>query len=137
MHAAGIVLVGLAGVITLLFGIRYLLAKSYTPYHATVSGMPWESLQPRLQAVILGMLRVVGAGLLACGAAQLWLLLGLAHGDGWAPWAILTTALILDTPVLYVTLWLRRIEPSARTPVAPTAFVLVLTVAGLALTWAS
>ncbi|MGH8688242.1 MAG: hypothetical protein ACREVQ_11120 [Burkholderiales bacterium] len=131
------VLIGLAGVLAIIFGIRYLLTKQYMPYHEAVSGKPWHSLELRLQAIILGMLKVAGAGLLGSGAAQLWLLLGVSQGAGWAPWAILTTSLLWLTPILYVVLWLRRIEPSAKTPVAPTALGLSLSVVGVALVWAS
>lgn len=137
MRIAGMVLIGLAGMLAVMFGIRYLFTKQFMPYHEAVSGRPWRSLEPRLQASVLGMLKVAGAGLLGCGAAQLWLLLGVSQGAWWAPWAILTSSLLLVTPILYVVLWLRRIEPSAKTPVAPTALALSLTVVGVALVWAS
>jgi hypothetical protein len=60
----------------------------------------------------------------------LWLLLPLSRHESWAPWAVLTLTLTNVVPTLYVTIWLRRFEPSARTPVVPAAIVLVLAVVG-------
>jgi hypothetical protein len=83
------------------------------------------------------MLRIVGGGLLTYGAALLWLLLPLGRHEPWAAWAALTVTLTAVTPVLYVTIALRRFKPSARTPVVPATVVLVLAVAGAVLSLAA
>lgn len=121
---------GLAGLLALLFGVRYLVTREFMPYHATVLGKPWASLEPRLQAIILGMLRVAGSGLLGCGLALLWLLLPLERGEVWAAWAAVTVFLAATGPILYVVLWLRYVSPGARTPVAPTLATMVLVAFG-------
>ena len=121
---------GLAGLLAVLFGVRYLVAREFMPYHAAVLGKPWASLEPRLQALILGMLRVVGGGLLACGCALLWLLLPLQRGEAWAAWAAVTVFVATTGPLLFVVLWLRRVSPGARTPVVPTVAAMVLVVIG-------
>lgn len=120
----------LAGLLGLAFGLRYLFTRAFMPYHATVLGKPWTDLEPRLQAIILGMLKVAGAGLLGYGVALLWLLLPLGRGESWAMWAATSVSLAVVIPVLYVVVWLRRVSPQAQTPVAPTLAVLVLTLVG-------
>ena len=137
MQTLGLLLVALAGLVALAFGIRYLLTGQFMPYHETVSGRSWDSLEPPMQAIIVGMLKVAGGGFLGYGAALLWLLLPLSQGAAWAPWAVITISIAVIAPVLYVVLWLRRIQPAARTPVAPTVVVLMLTLAGALLAWAA
>ena len=121
---------GLAGLLALAFGVRYLVTREFMPYHAAVLGKPWSSLEPHLQAIILGMLKVAGGGLLGYGFMLLWLLLPLRRGEAWAAWAALSVSLVVVAPILYVVVWLRRISPGAKTPVAPTIAALALAVVG-------
>ena len=93
-------------------------------------GRPWAALEPRLQAIILGMLKVAGGGLLGYGLALLWLLPALWRGEPWASWAALSISLAVIAPVLYTVLWLRRISPGASTPVAATLATLALVIVG-------
>lgn len=122
-----LILLALAALLSILFGIRYLLTREFMPYHAVVAGSSWSALPAGLQTVILGMLRIVGGGLATYGLA---LLLPLSRHESWAPWAVLTVTLTSVVPTLYVTIALRRVEPSARTPVVPASVVLVLAVVG-------
>ena len=93
---------GLAALLALAFGARYVFTQEFMPYHATVLGKPWAALEPRLQFIILGMLKVAGGGLLGYGVALLWLLLPLHRGEAWAAWAALTVSLVVVVPILYV-----------------------------------
>lgn len=137
MRLVGLLLITLTGLIALAFGVRYVLTKQFMPYHEAVSGKSWGSLEPRLQAIILGMLKVAAGGFLGYGAALLWLLVPLSQGASWAPWAVITISFAALAPILYVVLWLRRIQSTARTPVMPTLAALSLAVVGAALVWAS
>ena len=121
---------GLAGLLALAFGLRYLTMREFVPYHATVLGKPWAALEPRLQAIIIGMLKVAGSGMLSCGLAQLWLLLPLQRGESWAVWASITVIVAATGPILYVVLSLRRVSPGARTPVIPTVVAMALVAVG-------
>ena len=132
MLALQLALFGLSAAIALLFGLRYLLTRTFMPYHAQVAGRSWEQLEPGLQAIILGMLRIVGGGFLASGLVTLWLLLPLSQGQGSAAWAALTVVLATAVPSLYVTLWLRRVQPMAQTPVVPAAVAVGLGLAAAA-----
>ena len=113
-----------------------MLTKTFMPYHAAVLDKPWTALEPRLQTIILGMLKVAGGGLLGYGVALLWLLLPLQRGEAWAAWAALTVSLVVIGPILYVVVWLRRFEPKARTPIVPTLVVLGLVIVATVLSLA-
>lgn len=130
MQLLGLCAFGLAGLLALAFGLRYLFTREFMPYHAAVLGKPWTRLEPRLQAIILGMLRVAGGGLLGFGCTLWWLLLPLQRGEAWAVWAALTISLVVSAPILYVVVWLRGVSPGAKTPVIPTVAVMVLAVVG-------
>ena len=136
MQSASLVLIGFAAVLALAFGVRYVLTRTFMPYHAAVLGKSWPALEPRLQVIILGMLKVAGGGLLGYGCSLLWLLLPLQRGESWAAWAVLTVSLAVVAPILYVVVSLRRIEPSARTPIVPTLAVLSLVIVATALSLA-
>jgi hypothetical protein len=130
MQNLALIAFAVAALLALMFGARYVLTREFMPYHATVLGRPWSELEPRLQVIILGMLKVTGGGLLGYGFALLWLLLPLHRGEGWAAWAALTMSAAALAPILYTVVWLRRIEPSAKTPVIPALLVLVLVAVG-------
>jgi hypothetical protein len=127
------VLLALAGAVSLLFGVRYLVTKQFMPYHASVAGRSWEALEPGVRTVILGMLRIIGGGLATYGLALLWLLIPLRAGQSWAAWAALTLTAATVLPTLYVTVWLRRAAPAAATPIVPAAVVLAMAVIGAGL----
>ena len=121
---------GLAGLLALAFGVRYLVTREFMPYHAAVLGKPWAALEPQLQAIILGMLKVAGGGLLGYGCTLLWLLLPLQRGEAWAAWAAISISLVVSAPILYVVVWLRRVSPGAKTPVIPTLVSMALVIVG-------
>lgn len=130
MQLLSLVAFGLAGLLAVSIGVRYFVTREFMPYHATVVNQPWSALEPRLQAIILGMLQVAGAGLAGCGCAVLWLLLPLQRGEAWAAWAAASILLVAIGPILSVLLGLQRISPEAKTPVVPTVAGLALVVVG-------
>ena len=127
-----LVLVSLAALISIFFGVRYFATKEYMPYHAVVSGKPWSELEPGVRTIILGMLRIIAGGFTTYGVALLWVLIPLGAKQAWAPWAVLTLTCTGVLPSLYVTIALRRAAPAARTPVVPAAVVLILGLLGAA-----
>jgi hypothetical protein len=130
MQILALIALGAAALLALAFGARYVLTREFMPYHATVLGRPWSQLDRRLQFIILGMLKVAGGGLLGYGVALLWLLLPIQRGEAWASWAALTMSFAALAPILYTVVWLRHVEPSAKTPVIPSLTVFVLVVLG-------
>ena len=81
MQIAAVVSLVLAALLALAFGARYVLTKTFMPYHAAVLDKSWPGIEPRLQIIILGMLKVAGGGLLGYGVSLLWLLLPLQRGE--------------------------------------------------------
>lgn len=125
----------MAALIAIFFGIRYFLARQFMPYHAVVAGKSWSEIEPGVQTIILGMLKIIGGGFTTYGLALLWLLLPLSARQPWVPWAVLTITLTAILPPLYVTVALRRLAPSARTPVVPASVVLALALASVAISF--
>jgi hypothetical protein len=127
---AAVLLVALGGI---LFGVRYMRREAYLPYHADVAGKSWDDLDPGVQVIILGMLKIIGGGFATLGVTLLWLCFALYEGARWAPWAILTISAVALGPMLYVAISLRAFRPDAKTPVRPTLAMMVLIVAGVGL----
>jgi hypothetical protein len=127
---AAVLLVALAGIV---FGIRYMRRQAFLPYHAAVAGKSWAELDPRVQIIIRGMLKIIGSGFATLGVTLLWLCFALHEGARWAPWAILTISAVALGPMLYVAIKLRAFRPEAQTPVRPTLAMMVLIVVGVGL----
>jgi hypothetical protein len=79
------------------------------------------------------MLKIIGGGFVTLGVTLLWLCFALTKGAGWAPWAILSVSAVALGPMLYVAVKLRAFRPEAQTPVRPTLAMMVLIIAGVAL----
>jgi hypothetical protein len=127
---AAVLLVALGGI---LFGVRYMRREAYLPYHADVTGKSWGELDPGIQVIVLGMLKIIGGGFATLGVTLLWLCFALHEGARWAPWAILTISAVELGPMLYVAISLRAFRPDAKTPVRPTLAMMGLIVAGVGL----
>ena len=82
--ALSAILISLAAMVSIAFGVRYFFTRQFMPYHATVAGKSWAELERGVQTAILGMLKIVGGGLATYGAAMLWLLWPLGRGEKWA-----------------------------------------------------
>jgi hypothetical protein len=119
------------------FGLRYLVAKEYLSYHAELTGLAWHDIPPRFQSIILGMLKMVGAGMLAFGIAISCLLLPLSRGEPWAIWAILSLVLVHGLISIYVTIALRKVNPKAKTNVASACIGVAMSLGALALAYFS
>jgi hypothetical protein len=133
MHAFATACLVLDAVVVIAFGLRYMLAREFMAYHAVVAGRTWAEVPEGLRAIVLGMYTIMGGGFITYGTALLLLLVPLREGGAWAvaaALAVLTLTVTMCLPILYVTLWLRRVRPGARTPVVPTVVALLLAIAG-------
>ena len=133
MLNVAIALLLLVAATSLAFGFKYLFAKEYMPYHAAVAQSPWSQVPDRLQAVMLGMLKVVSAGLLVFGLSLIWLTVPFSRGEDWATWAIMSITAVNGVITIYVTVALRRLEPTAKTPIIPAAAAVVIVALALVL----
>ena len=108
---------GIVALTSVAFGALYLVRSSFMPYHREAVGRPWQDLDPRLRALLLGLMRVAGGGLVASGLA-LAVLLAFPFRDGlaWSRWALFLIGLAATLPSLYATVSI-RLRTGARTPV--------------------
>jgi hypothetical protein len=124
----------LAPALTLLaFGIRYLTASEFMPYHAAALGREWSELHPNEQGVMLAALRGGGGGFLIGGfAIALLLAIPFRRGDRWAYRALPALVLLCALSALFTSLTLARLTPAS--PPWPLALVMVgLSAAGFLL----
>lgn len=133
MRKLGLALLIAAAVISFGSGLRLLLTPEFFPYHAAVAGKSWSQLDPGIQSLVLGLLKVMGGGFAACGLALGWLLLPIGRREQWAGWAALTIAAAVWLPTLYVAVALRSFAPQAETPVLQVAGILVFVAVGVTL----
>lgn len=132
-----ILILALISMSSMAFGLIYLFTKEYLFYHAQLVGLPWTEIPSRYQAVILGMLKMVGAGMLAFGVAISWLLVPLSRGELWATWAIFSIVATHGFISIYVTIILRRVNEKAKTNVLSACLGVVLSVFALGLAYTS
>jgi hypothetical protein len=112
-----------------LFGMVYLARQRWLPYHEAAAGMPWEGLAQREQAVVVALLRVVGGGGLATGAALGALLGPLRQGQHWAASIASGIGLMLFLPALIAT-WRLRQRTNTATPWPGALVAVVLLIGG-------
>ena len=105
------------------FGVRYLTASEYMPYHAQGMGKDWEELTPQVQGVMLGALRGAGGGFLFTGVTLLLLLaVPFSRGERWAFRAVPALIILSALLGLYTTLTLTLLTPA----VAPWPLAIVM-----------
>lgn len=135
MRKLALTLIVLSAIGAAAMGARYLMATEFMPYHAAVAGKSWSQLEPGVQAIVLGMLRILGASFTAFAIALLAFAWGGWRGERWPAVGAAFTGLVLAVPTLYVTLHLRTVNPRAETPVGLTAVLLTLVLSGCLLLW--
>lgn len=106
-------LYGLIALASLGFGLVYLTRDSFQPYHADAVGMPFDSLEPPLQVLILALMKVAAGGWLALVVFTVPLLLGpFRKGDRLTRFAIPLGLLACYGPTLWATLMVLTQTPA-------------------------
>jgi hypothetical protein len=101
----------------MVFGASYLVRSRVMPYHEEALGKTWRELDPRLQALLLGLMRAAGGGQLAGGLSlAILLLIPFRAGDTWSEYAAPVVGLATVLPSLYATVFVRS-RTQAHTPV--------------------
>lgn len=123
----------LAFLIISVFAVVYLTRTQLMPYHCEAIARPWSELEPRLQVLLLALLKVIGWAWLALACAGLLLLYlvffqnpGLALLIGFQGFCLLAAI-----PAVAISCYLRR-KTGAATPTLSSCLVLLLTVMGFA-----
>lgn len=135
MRKLAVTLVVLVALTAIATASRYLFGTEFMPYHAAVAGSAWRDIDPRMQVLVLAMMKVMGAGNIAVATALLLFAWQAAKGVAWAGWAALAVGACLWVPTLYATFAARAANPNAQTPAAMTALALSLLAIAAALLW--
>lgn len=123
------------GVVSVLFGLVYLFRSEFMPYHSQAIGMRWEMLAPHLQILMLGFVRMGGAGMLTTGLTVIILLLiPFRRGEVWVLWALPTLCFLFHVPIFLATLNINNNTP-AESPWLVSMLLLILCVIGCIASW--
>lgn len=121
------------GLVSILFGLRYILASQIMPYHQEAVGVPWGDLPPRIQKFLLASLHGGGMSMILFGTSVLILLLiPFRRGEVWSRWALAVLCVPAQLATLYLALDL-HLSTRASTPWPLGAFMTVLVLAAMAL----
>ena len=92
-------------VVVIFFGILYLFTPKIMPYHEIYLGMSHEQLQPKVAALLLSAMRIIGFLSIALGLALgIIIRFPFQKGEPWSWWLILVIWLIVLLPLLFITL---------------------------------
>jgi hypothetical protein len=124
---------GLAALLAATFGLVYLVRPRFMPYHQEALGVPWKQVDPRLQALLLGLMRTAGGGLFASALAiAIMLVIPLRAGEAWPRYSIPIVGLATAAPAFYATVLVRN-RTGAHPPVLAAAAGIGLIVLGVVL----
>ena len=115
------------------FGVRYLTATEFMPYHAAALQRDWAGLLPNERGVMLAALRGGGGGFFIGGTAVVLLLaIPFRRGDVWAHRAVPALVVLCALSALLTSLTLTMLTPGAP-PWALTTPMLILAFVGFIL----
>ncbi len=118
-----------------LFAAAYLKRSDFMPYHGLAVGLPWKEVEPRMQLLLMALIRVVGAGWIALAGAGVMLAWLIFFGGHFALPQLLAFqlfCLFATVPPVLVASGVRR-RTGARTPVPAGVAVVLLSVIGFVL----
>ena len=117
-------------VVSIVFGLIYLIKNQFMPYHSEALGLSWSDLDPKKQVLILALMRAVGGGFLATGLTMLILLIiPYRAGDTWSIYAIPTISFCNSSGALYATFLVKNRTPG-NPPLGLSLLALGLTIIG-------
>ncbi len=93
------------GIISIVFGLRYLFCETIMPYHEQAIGMQWTELGLGLQLLLNGLIKVASAAFFIVGISSVILLLiPFRKGENWAKWSVPFIQIVFSGFVLYASL---------------------------------
>jgi hypothetical protein len=114
-------------------GIVYATASEIMPYHQQVTGMAWAELEPGVQVMFLGFIRVLGClNFIAALSVGILLFGPFRKGEPWARWAIPALCLAVLVPHTATAFHLAA-ATGAPTPRALLVVFMLLAIAGFLL----
>lgn len=104
----------LAFLLLFIFGVRYVTAHEFMPYHAHALGTDWSALPPAYRVLFLALLKVAGGGMVTTGIAGTWLIwVPFRQSANWARWALCIIGLSVGVPTLYATATVALYTPAS------------------------
>jgi hypothetical protein len=98
-----LILFAIVGISHLIFGIVYVTANEFMPYHAQALKIDWNSLDENYQTLFLALIRLAGAGGLVAGFINLALVKYLYHCvECRLIWLLIVSSLIFQFVTNYV-----------------------------------
>lgn len=98
-----LILFTIVGISHLIFGIVYVTANEFMPYHAQALNVNWNSLEDNYKTLFLALIRLAGAGGLVAGLVNLTLVTYLYHRVEYRLiWLLIVTSLIFQFMTNYV-----------------------------------
>ncbi len=125
----------LAFFIVALFAAAYLKRSEFMPYHGEAVGLAWGGVPPRMQVLLMALIKVVGAGWIALAGAGVmlaWLIFFGGHFALPQLVAFQLFCLLATLPPVAVASGVRK-RTGARTPVSAGAAVVALCCIGFLL----
>ena len=99
---------GLYALVSILSGMVFLTRSTFMPFHQDALGKTWEQVDPNVQALLLGLMRSAGGGLMTSGIGVAILLFIPFRAEAiWAIYSIPVIGLLMALPVLYSNLFIR------------------------------
>ena len=128
------VLLYIASMVTVAFGILYLTRNDIMDYHHAFLGMTTgqlDYLNPRLVPLYLALMKIAGGALLSIGVtAFIIVAVPFSKGEKWAWWSLLTLFTIMLSATLYVTITISCQIPAGQ-PKPPWLLTLMILIAVL------
>jgi hypothetical protein len=120
-----------AFLIIIFFSIAYLSRSDFMPYHGIAVARPWSEVEPRMQVLLLALIKVTGWAWLAVATAGFLLLYLLFWQNGGLEHLIVFQlyCLIAVTPPIAVAFYVRQ-KTQAPTPIRSGTLVVILTLLG-------
>jgi hypothetical protein len=119
-----------SAVISLLFGIIYLIKPSFLGYHKEAAQKNWEDLDEQMQTLILALMRAISGGAIVFGFIVTVLQFQFSKSmQIWIPGPILFSGAIFCSTSLYAML-LVRVRTKGKPPVIAVLLSVILLVIG-------
>ena len=123
----------LALLVPLAAGVANYVSASPVPWTAAALSVPWDQVPPNFQSVLLGYMKLAGAGLIGTALALGFLVfIPFRQGEAWALWAIGTVATVASLLACYGFLSMQQ-ETGAAQPWYNPLISLVLVAVGVVL----
>ncbi len=92
-------------ILCLAFGFKYLFCNTIMPYHEVAIGKKWAELEPGLQVMLNGFVKITASAFFLAGIAVFVLLIiPYRRGERWAKWFIPALASVYLCFGLYVSI---------------------------------